>query len=93
VAPRFTVQSVAMQSQIGSGSLPVNRLPSAGMAIEPVTRKGSGRALDQLAAALRALPTPVIGRIAEDRVLLDLRCLEDARELTRQLPLLAEALR
>jgi L-seryl-tRNA(Ser) seleniumtransferase len=35
----------------------------------------------------------VIGRIAEDRLLLDLRCLEDAAPLARQLPALAEALR
>jgi L-seryl-tRNA(Ser) seleniumtransferase len=93
VAPRFAVQVVALQSQIGSGSLPVDRLPSAGLAIEPVARKGTGRALDELAAALRALPTPVIGRIAEDRLLLDLRCLENPAELERQLLTLAEALR
>ena len=33
--------------------------------------------------ALRALPLPVIGRIAEDRLLLDLRCLEDRGALDR----------
>ncbi|HSW22737.1 MAG TPA: L-seryl-tRNA(Sec) selenium transferase [Burkholderiaceae bacterium] len=93
VAPRFAVQRVELQSQIGSGSLPVDRLPSAGLAIEPAAKKGAGRALDELAAALRALPLPVIGRITEDRLLLDLRCLEDPAPLSRQLPTLAEALR
>ena len=93
VAPRFVVHATALQSQIGSGSLPVDRLPSAGLAIEPVVKKGMGRALDELAAALRALPCPVIGRIADDRLLLDLRCLEDAAPLRQQLPALAEALR
>jgi len=93
VAPRFVVHPVALQSQIGSGSLPVDRLPSAGLAIEPAAKKGTGRALDEIAAALRALPLPVIGRIAEDRLLLDLRCLEDRDLLTQQLPALAEALR
>jgi L-seryl-tRNA(Ser) seleniumtransferase len=93
VAPRFVVHTVALQSQIGSGSLPVDRLPSAGLAIEPAAKKGAGRALDELAAALRALPLPVIGRIAEDRFLLDLRCLEDPVPLVQQFAALGEALR
>ncbi|MFT3719767.1 L-seryl-tRNA(Sec) selenium transferase [Pseudorhodoferax sp.] len=85
VAPRYTVQVAAMQGQIGSGSLPVERLPSAGLAIATAAKHGSGRALDALAAALRALPLPVIGRIADDRLLLDLRCLEDPAPFTAQL--------
>ncbi len=92
VAPRFVVSVVALQGQIGSGSLPVDRLPSAGLAIAPVQKKGAGRALDGLATALRRLPLPVIGRIAEDRLLLDLRCLEDSAQLLNQLPALQEAL-
>jgi len=92
VAPRFTVEVADMQGQIGSGSLPVERLPSAGLAIAPVLKKGAGRALDELAAALRALPLPVIGRVSDDRLLLDLRCLEDAPAFTGQLPALRAAL-
>ncbi|MFO1287880.1 MAG: L-seryl-tRNA(Sec) selenium transferase [Rubrivivax sp.] len=95
VAPRFTVEVAALSGQIGSGSLPVERLPSAGLAIAPVNAKrGGGHALDELAAALRALPLPVLGRIAEDRLLLDLRCLEDADvpPFVAQLPVLARAL-
>ncbi len=92
VAPRFAVEVAAMQGQIGSGSLPVERLPSAGLAIAPLQKKGAGRALDELAAALRALPLPVIGRIADDRLLLDLRCLEDTPAFTAQLPALHDAL-
>jgi len=56
-------------------------------------KKGIGTALDALAAALRALPLPVIGRIADDRLLLDLRCLEDATAFTGQLAQLQERLR
>ncbi|CAD5373796.1 selenocysteine synthase [Rubrivivax sp. A210] len=92
VAPRLVVSVVELLGQIGSGSLPVDRLPSAGLALAPLQKKGAGRALDALATALRALPLPVIGRIAEDRLLLDLRCLEDAAPFLAQLPMLQEAL-
>ena len=83
--PHYTVEGVALQGQIGSGSLPIERLPSAGLAIAPVDKKGSGRALEALADALRALPMPVIGRIQDDRLLLDMRCLERASMLVDQL--------
>lgn len=88
LAPAYTVEVVALQGQIGSGSLPVERLPSAGVAITPTARKGSGRALDALAEALRALPLPVIGRIADGRLLLDCRCLEEPAAFTSQIGLL-----
>ncbi|HET9645830.1 MAG TPA: L-seryl-tRNA(Sec) selenium transferase, partial [Burkholderiaceae bacterium] len=93
VAPRFTVNVTDLMGQIGSGSLPVERLPSAGVAIASTAgKKGSGRALDELATALRRLPRPVIGRIAEDRLLLDLRGLEVPSQLTDQLIELRAAL-
>ena len=93
VAPRFTVAVVDLLGQIGSGSLPIDRLPSAGLALAPLHKKGAGRALDELAAALRHLPLPVIGRIADDRLLLDLRGLEDPAPFTAQLPALQAVLR
>jgi len=92
LAPRFAVEVKAMLGQIGSGSLPVERLPSAGLAIAPVCKKGIGRALDELSTALRRLPLPVIGRVSEDRLLLDLRCLEQPAALLEQLPHLKAAL-
>jgi L-seryl-tRNA(Ser) seleniumtransferase len=92
VAPRFDVSVVDLLGQIGSGSLPVERLPSAGLAIAPLQKKGAGRALDDLATALRSLPLPVIGRIADDRLLLDLRCLEQPALFTGQLGGLTERL-
>lgn len=67
-----TVEVVECQSQIGSGALPVDRLPSAALALTP-----SDRGADALAAAFRRLPVPVIGRISGGRLLFDLRCLED----------------
>jgi len=93
VAPYYSVEVVELQGQIGSGSLPVDLLPSAGLALAPVARSGSGRALDRLSEALRQLPLPVIGRIASDRLLLDLRCLEDSGPFVAQLPELQRALR
>jgi L-seryl-tRNA(Ser) seleniumtransferase len=94
VSPHFTVEVVPLLGQIGSGSLPVERLPSAGLALAPAStaKKGLGTALDRLATALRGLPLPVIGRIAEDRLLLDLRCLEDSAPFTAQLAALRERL-
>lgn len=89
LAPRYGVALVALQGQIGSGSLPIERLPSAGLAITPADAPRSGRALEALGAALRQLPVPVIGRVADGRLLLDCRCLEDATALTNQLPLLS----
>lgn len=70
-----TLEVRACASQIGSGALPLETLPSAALALVPPG--DSGRALNALAAALRELSVPVIGRIADGALLLDLRCLED----------------
>jgi len=93
VGDAFDVQPAAMLSQIGSGALPVDLLPSAGLVLRPGARR-AGRALARLEAALRGLPRPVIGRVADDALWLDLRCLEDADEpaFVAQLPGLATAL-
>ena len=60
-------------SQIGSGALPVETLPSAALAISGA----DGAAPERLAARLRAAKTPVIGRIRDGALILDLRALED----------------
>jgi L-seryl-tRNA(Ser) seleniumtransferase len=73
----------ACASQIGSGSLPVDSLPSAGIAVESVTKKGS--AAQRIAAAFRALPVPVVGRVKDGAFLMDLRCLEDEGDFIAQL--------
>jgi L-seryl-tRNA(Ser) seleniumtransferase len=92
VAPRFEAQVLALLGQIGSGSLPLERLPSAGLAIAPLQKRGAGRTLDDLATKLGSLPLPVIARICEDRLLLDLCCLENAVDFADQLPAPQQAL-
>ncbi|KAA1048289.1 L-seryl-tRNA(Sec) selenium transferase [Pseudocitrobacter sp. 73] len=71
----FSVTVMECASQIGSGSLPVDRLPSAAITFTP--KDGRGSRLDALANRWRSLPVPVIGRIYDGRLWLDLRCLED----------------
>ncbi|SFH36814.1 L-seryl-tRNA(Sec) selenium transferase [Modicisalibacter xianhensis] len=64
-------------SQLGSGSLPVDRLPSRALVWRPMAkdRQGRERALRRLEAAFRSLPRPVIGRLRDGALHLDLRCL------------------
>jgi L-seryl-tRNA(Ser) seleniumtransferase len=77
LADLFTVEVGDCHSQIGSGALPLDTLDSAALLILP---RGSQRTLEHLAAALRALPRPIIGRIANGALQLDLRCLAEADE-------------
>jgi L-seryl-tRNA(Ser) seleniumtransferase len=72
-------------SQIGSGSLPVDSLPSAGIAIQSVGKSKSSFA-DKLSRAFRSLPVPVIGHIKDGAFVLDLRCLDHEDEFVAQLP-------
>jgi L-seryl-tRNA(Ser) seleniumtransferase len=74
----YAVTAEAMTSQIGSGALPVDQLPSYGLAVRADART-RGNPLGVLERRLRQLPVPVIGRIADDTFWLDLRCLEDAQ--------------
>jgi len=74
--PNYAVEAVPMFSQIGSGALPVDQLPSYGLALRYAGAGRPGRHLDKLEARLRGLPVPVIGRIEDDALWLDLRCLE-----------------
>lgn len=55
-------------SYLGGGSLPETEMPSFAVRI-----KATGMSADRLALALRRAPTPVIPRVADGRVLLDMR--------------------
>lgn len=83
----WQVSVADVSSQVGSGSLPVEVIPSAAIAIVPAAVRG-GAALGALADRFRRLPTPVIGRINADRLLFDLRCLEDEAGFAAQLDFL-----
>ena len=85
VGSSFLVEVVACQSQIGSGALPLVTLPSAGLAIRPSATRGAGRLLKRLAAGLRKLDVPVIGRVEDQALVLDLRCLDDEDAFARNL--------
>lgn len=75
----FVVRVEPCASQIGSGALPVDRLPSFALHVSGRARR-SGRALEQLAQRLRAMPVPVLGRIGDDALWLDCRTLLAADE-------------
>ncbi|MBD3649654.1 MAG: L-seryl-tRNA(Sec) selenium transferase [Pseudomonadales bacterium] len=93
VMPAFTaalddIATVGVEethSQIGSGALPLDLLPSRAIAIKPKTTSGADSKLRQIAAAFRGLPVPVIGRVHDGRLLFDLRTLDDPAELLDQL--------
>jgi L-seryl-tRNA(Ser) seleniumtransferase len=71
--PEREISVEECRSQIGSGALPVDLLPSAAVTI-------GGKSLEEIADFLRSLPRPVIGRMAHGRLLLDCRNLERAEE-------------
>lgn len=78
LAGRATVSVADCISQIGSGALPVETLPSAALVLTPnAPGRGGGGRCRRLAEDLRRLPVPVIGRISDEAVRLDLRTLED----------------
>jgi L-seryl-tRNA(Ser) seleniumtransferase len=77
LANAFETEVIACASQIGSGALPLENIPSAGLAISARTARRASQDLKRLAVALRRLSTPVIGRVQDGRLILDLRCLDD----------------
>jgi L-seryl-tRNA(Ser) seleniumtransferase len=63
-------------SQIGSGALPTEELPSVVIAVENKTESAT-----QIAERFRRANPPIIGRIRDDRFLLDLRAVFDPSDL------------
>lgn len=90
LSPDFEVTKKACQSQIGSGSFPVESLDSFAICIKSVGQQD--RDLRRLSTAFRQLPLPVIGRLNDGEFLLDLRCLDQEIQFVEQLPQLRDAL-
>jgi len=72
-------------SQVGSGALPVDKLQSAALKISRPDLRRPGKTLEKLALAFRKLQIPVIGRISDDALWFDLRCLEDEKGFVENL--------
>ncbi len=83
VRQRLAARVVDDRSQVGGGALPTVELPTAVLAVGATA--ASAREVDE---ALRRGAPPVIGRIADDRLLLDCRTI-----LPAEVPVVAAALR
>ncbi|ART63502.1 L-seryl-tRNA(Sec) selenium transferase [Kushneria marisflavi] len=80
--PDMEVSIAPCKSQLGSGALPVDRLPSQALVVAPTTqeRRAGERTLRMIETAFRQLPRPVIGRLHDGAFWLDLRCLQGEAE-------------
>ncbi|MFC0336818.1 L-seryl-tRNA(Sec) selenium transferase [Kushneria avicenniae] len=76
--PHMRVSIMSCKSQLGSGALPVDRLPSRALVVAPGRdeRRSGERSLRLVETAFRQLPRPVIGRLHDGALWLDLRCLQ-----------------
>ena len=89
---RFDITTEDCHSQIGSGALPTARIPSAALVIRSKeSKKKAGSMIRRLTDTMRSLPCPVIGRIQDNALWLDLRCLEDDERFVAQLTHLSQS--
>ncbi len=85
----WELKTIPCTSQVGSGALPAETLASLGISIVPARARASGSLLNAASAALRDLRVPVIGRIENGSLVLDLRCLVDVDAFIANLATLA----
>ena len=76
-SPQLRVEVVESRSVLGGGSAPGSTLPTRALAISSDSTNA-----DDLLRRLREWETPIIARVEEGRVLLDLRTVEPAQDET-----------
>jgi L-seryl-tRNA(Ser) seleniumtransferase len=74
-APSLQFTPARVRSAVGGGALPT--VEPWSWAVAATARDAGGPSADALDARLRRATPPVVGRIAEDRLLLDVRTLGD----------------
>ena len=77
----FVVTLVDSQSEIGSGALPVENLPTKAISLTHPTRGAN-----DIERRFRTADPPIIGRIHDGRFLLDLRGIFDAQDIVPRDP-------
>jgi L-seryl-tRNA(Ser) seleniumtransferase len=81
-SPKRKIEVIEGESVIGGGAAPSSVLPTRLLAL-----RCEGLSADELAARLRASDPPIVARVEEGRVLLDLRTVFDSQD-----PMIAAAL-
>jgi L-seryl-tRNA(Ser) seleniumtransferase len=69
---KAAVEMTREQSQVGGGALPLQAVPTWALAVKPL--KGTAQALE---AALRHVDPPIVARIIDDRLILDMRTIQE----------------
>ena len=72
LAPRCEVTTMAVNSRVGGGAMPEHGMASRAVVLAP-----KDRSVNELEQQLRDDPLPVIGRIEDNYLLLDMRTVDD----------------
>ena len=75
----YLLQIESSSAQIGSGSQPMHRIPSLAITLQPYSGKNDD--LMQLIRSLKQLSQPIIGRIEQQKLWLDLRSVANPQQL------------
>ena len=76
-SPQLEIEVVESRSVLGGGAAPGSTLPSRALAV-----RGGGLSADEMLRRLRQGEMPIIGRVEDERVLLDLRTVEPEQDAT-----------